>query len=243
MTNPRRLIIVMVCVGIVSGCSKELSWPDAQSSGAAYRVSAKSLNCRALAKARTRVVDRLQRNEAVNILETRGSWGRVHREVGDCWLALSRLARDDGPDAAATAAQPAPPAAPAGEVRIPLRDEAGTFVARGTINDATTLNFTVDSGSADVTIPQDVFSRLVRAGAVSQDDVLGFENYRDADGSNHRLRQFRIRSLKVGAVEVRDVQGSIAQPGAPALLGQTFLKRFRSWSLENSRHELILNGA
>jgi hypothetical protein len=39
---------------------------------------------------------------------------------------------------------------------IPLRKEAGTLVVPVKINNALTLNFTVDSGAADVSIPADV---------------------------------------------------------------------------------------
>ena len=44
---------------------------------------------------------------------------------------------------------------------VPLRSEGGTFVVPVLINDKITLDFTLDSGAADVSIPLDVFSRLV----------------------------------------------------------------------------------
>ena len=37
-----------------------------------------------------------------------------------------------------------------------------------------------------------------------------------------------------------DVRASIADVNGPLLLGQSFLKRFRSWSQDNAAHELIL---
>ena len=40
---------------------------------------------------------------------------------------------------------------------IPLISEHGTFVVRVVINDRITLNFTIDSGASDVSIPADVF--------------------------------------------------------------------------------------
>lgn len=47
---------------------------------------------------------------------------------------------------------------------IPLIREHGTFVVPVVINDRITLNFTIDSGASDISIPADVFSTLTRAG-------------------------------------------------------------------------------
>ncbi len=49
---------------------------------------------------------------------------------------------------------------------VALEEESGTFVIPVLINGTITLKFTVDSGAADVAIPADVLSTLVRAGTV-----------------------------------------------------------------------------
>ena len=49
-------------------------------------------------------------------------------------------------------------------VEAPLKKEGGTFVVPVEINGAITLDFTVDSGAADVSVPADVFSTLARTG-------------------------------------------------------------------------------
>ena len=41
---------------------------------------------------------------------------------------------------------------------IPLKRDNGTFLLRAVVNDQITLNFTLDSGASDVSIPADVFS-------------------------------------------------------------------------------------
>jgi hypothetical protein len=63
---------------------------------------------------------------------------------------------------------------------IPLKPEGGTFVVPVLINDKITLDFTLDSGAADV-------------------------------------------------------EGTL-------LLGQSFLSRLQTWSVDNQRHVLIING-
>ncbi len=64
-----------------------------------------------------------------------------------------------------------------------------------------------------------------------------------ADGSTERGRTFRIRSLRVGNIVVTNVLASVGGDDSSALLGQSFLERFRSWSLDNMRHTLVLSGA
>jgi clan AA aspartic protease (TIGR02281 family) len=127
-----------------------------------------------------------------------------------------------------------------GENRIPLATMGGTLVAPVVINNAIKLNFLVDSGASDVSIPADVFSTLVRTNTVSQADITGFRNYRNADGEISQSKTFVIRSLKIGNIEVLNVHAKEAPANAPLLLGQSFLKRFKSWSINNSSQELIL---
>jgi predicted aspartyl protease len=124
------------------------------------------------------------------------------------------------------------------EVR--LQQDGGVLVVPVRINNAITLDFTIDSGASDVSVPQDVVDKLMRSGALTRADFLGKKTYELADGSTVRAQTFRIRVLKVGDREIENVVGSIADVGAGLLLGQTFLSRFRSWSIDNQRQMLVL---
>ena len=126
------------------------------------------------------------------------------------------------------------------ETRIPLENLGGTMVAPVVINNAIKLNFFVDSGASEVSIPADVFSTLLRTNTLTQTDITGFRNYKNADGEVFRSNTFVIRSLKLGDVEVLNVPAKVAPTNAPLLLGQSFLKRFKTWSINNSTQELIL---
>ena len=108
------------------------------------------------------------------------------------------------------------------------------------INGAITLEFGVDSGAADVSVPLDVFSTLMRTHTIKDSDIIGEQTYVLADGSKSRSIMFTIRSLKVGGKVVENVKGSVAPSQGTLLLGQSFLKRFKSWSVNNTNHELLL---
>jgi clan AA aspartic protease (TIGR02281 family) len=124
--------------------------------------------------------------------------------------------------------------------RVKMVQEGGVYTIPVTLNDALTLNFVLDSGASEVSIPSDVVSTLVRTGAIKDADFTGSAKYRLADGSTVVSRTFIIRSLKVGDKRLNNVSASVASGNSPLLLGQSFLKQFKSWSQDNTSHELVL---
>lgn len=123
---------------------------------------------------------------------------------------------------------------------IPLIHAHGTLQVPVVINGKIALNFTIDSGATDVSIPASVFSTLARDGTVSSQDFLDKRMYKLADGSGEISQRFRIRSLRVGRLEVRDVIASVGDSGGLLLLGQSFLSRLKSWSIDNERQTLLI---
>jgi clan AA aspartic protease (TIGR02281 family) len=127
-----------------------------------------------------------------------------------------------------------------GTTVIQLKNESGIFVVPVEINGAITLDFVVDSGASDVSLPADVVSTLIRTRTISPSDFVGQQTYVLADGSEVPSDVFVIKSLKVGDNVVHNVRASIASPKATLLLGQSFLGHFKSWSIDNAKHALIL---
>jgi hypothetical protein len=123
---------------------------------------------------------------------------------------------------------------------IPLVHAHGTLQVPVVINGKISLNFTIDSGATDVSIPATVFSALIRGGTVSSQEFLDKRMYKLADGSGEISQRFRIRSLRVGKLEVRDVIASVGDSGGLPLLGQSFLSRLKSWSIDNERQALLV---
>jgi clan AA aspartic protease (TIGR02281 family) len=122
---------------------------------------------------------------------------------------------------------------------IPLRREGGVLVLPVQVNDRITLDFTIDSGAADVVIPADVFSTLSRTGTITSKDMMASQVYELADGARQEARRFRIRTLKIGNLELRNIVGSVTPAGGTLLLGQSFLSHLPSWSIDN-RHGLLV---
>lgn len=125
-------------------------------------------------------------------------------------------------------------------LRIPMDRVGGIYTVPVQINGRITLNFTVDSGAADVQLPSDVALTLVRTGTLSPDDFIGKETYTLSNGSELKSARFIIHELKVGNYTVANVPASIGSVQGDLLLGQSFLSRFASWTVDNDRHALVL---
>jgi hypothetical protein len=109
------------------------------------------------------------------------------------------------------------------------------------INRSIKTNFILDSGASSVVLPDDVFQILIRSGTVSQNDVLGSTTVTLADGSTRRLQRLTLRELRLGNHRVENVVAVVSPHNGDALLGQTFLSRFGSVSIDNQRRVLVLS--
>jgi len=160
----------------------------------------------------------------------------------DVGLALAQLSgKASSVQAEAPPQTIAPDLGSAGPVSVPLQMRGGTFLVPVTINGKIELDFTVDSGASTVVVPADVFGTLIRTGTIADADLMGKQNFTLADGSTQTQETFRIRSLKIGDRVLHDVDASVAPIAGNLLLGQSFLRRFRSWSMDNQRGLLVLN--
>jgi TPR repeat protein len=93
---------------------------------------------------------------------------------------------------------------------VPLKMDGGIFVVPVQINGTITLEFVIDSGAADVSVPADVVSTLMRSGTIKETDFIGQRTYVLADGSKSQSATFTIRSLRVGDMVLENVGGSVA---------------------------------
>jgi uncharacterized protein/peptidoglycan hydrolase-like protein with peptidoglycan-binding domain len=148
------------------------------------------------------------------------------------------LEREAGPASPSGPGSPPPGRAP--RQAVAMQRAGRIYVVPVRINGAITLPFAVDSGAADVLIPADVVLTLARTGTIAAGDFIGDQTYTLADGSTLKSARFVLRAVQVGDQEVRNVTASIGPVNSNPLLGQSFLSRFASWTLDNERHALVL---
>ena len=123
-----------------------------------------------------------------------------------------------------------------------VKKGSNTFLVNIAISGVCCFPFLVDSGASDVSVSPDLFRAMVKGGHLTRADMIDVREYQTAaGGSVHGLR-FRMPPMTIGNITIRGVVGSVT-PGtsdAPLLLGQSFLAAFKSWSIDNQTHELVL---
>ena len=78
-----------------------------------------------------------------------------------------------------------------------------------------------------------------RMGALTDADFLGQKLYMMADGSKVPSDIYRIASLTIDGMVMQNVTVRIAAERSELLLGQSFLSRLKSWSVDNTRQVMM----
>jgi len=124
---------------------------------------------------------------------------------------------------------------------VAVEPHAGAFVVPVVLNDVITAKFIVDSGAADVSITEDMVSALMKSGTMTGADLLGNKTYMLADGTMLQGKMYRLASVRIGGMVMQNVTVRIAAANSSLLLGQSFLRRLKSWSMDNARQVMIIN--
>jgi predicted aspartyl protease len=143
---------------------------------------------------------------------------------------------------------PSPPPTQAGAqptvsvttLSVALRPAAGILTVPAVLNGAVAANFVVDSGASLVSIPENVIQALRAAGKLSDSDFTSEVTSKLADGSVVKSKVFVLRQLAVGNRVLENIPAIAAPSKGVPLLGQSFLQRFSSWSIDNERKVLLL---
>ncbi|MDB5489634.1 MAG: hypothetical protein JWQ58_3349, partial [Reyranella sp.] len=114
----------------------------------------------------------------------------------------------------------------------------GVFVLPATVNGSSTAYFIVDSGAANVQIPEELAEEMKRNGTLTEADSLGQRRFTLADGSGLQQRIVRLKSIKIGNRTMENVMASVSPVRSRALLGQSFLRRLSSWKIDNVKNSI-----
>jgi len=125
--------------------------------------------------------------------------------------------------------------------KIRLTKIGGVYAVPLELNGHVTLYGIVDSGASDVSIPLDIIKAMKEEKIISEKDFLDEKLYMMADGSKVAAKRYMIKSVKVGEKELKNVTISSTSQNGVILLGQSFLSRFKSWSIDNQEHSLLLD--
>jgi clan AA aspartic protease (TIGR02281 family) len=127
------------------------------------------------------------------------------------------------------------------DTNIKLTKKEGIYKIPVKVNGAFTLDFVFDSGASDVLISNDVFSTLMKMDKISKNDILGYESYQIADGSTVKQISIILRKLQIGEIVVNNIKASVGTSTAPLLLGQSFMQKFKQFTINNQNGILIID--
>lgn len=123
---------------------------------------------------------------------------------------------------------------------IPMIKKAGVYEIPVTINGVLKLNFIFDAGASDVSISSDVALTLIKTGTIKDEDFIGIESYKLADGSTVKSKVFVLREIQLGNKKINNVRASITKSvTAPLLLGQSVLNRFGKVTIDYNNGLII----
>jgi clan AA aspartic protease (TIGR02281 family) len=193
------------------------------------------------------LVKKGRKQEAINLLDTfdrsledRGEAPYFERQVAE-------IKKSATPGVAVATGAPSDHLAPddkaapgKGVTLVPLTPGTGVLYVPVTLNGTVDAHFVVDSGATHVVLSQDVVRELVRKGKLTRGDYLGSGQAILADGSRISSEILNLRSLKVGDRELHNITAVVSPGRGQLLLGQSFLRRFKSWSIDNHKRMLVL---
>jgi predicted aspartyl protease len=141
------------------------------------------------------------------------------------------------PEFAQTQALAASPTKP---VTVKLVAKQGFLAAPVILNGKIPILMAVDSGSTGVNLSFGVAAVMIHEKILQKSDFLGRATVQMGNGDTVPVLIVRIKKLQVGGVVETNVLASLSPGRAPALLGQSFLQRFKSWSIDYADKTLVL---
>ena len=187
------------------------------------------------------LVKRGRPKEALDLLETFDRQLEDEGQPAYFTAQRNRIRMQLGGDyAKQVAAEQAPEKPQPGQTLVKGQALMGTLAVPVSVNGGSPMTFMVDSGATLVSIPYDEAAPLLRSHSIRPVDFRGVSLFQLANGTRVSAQVYNIRSIKVGDREVKNVLASIYLGHGPSLLGQSFLKRFKSWSVDNRKRVLAL---
>lgn len=128
------------------------------------------------------------------------------------------------------------------QTKITMEKKNGVYLVPCTVN-GLKLKFIFDTGAGDVSISLSEAVFMIKNGYMKEEDLIGTEYYRIANGEVAEGTKIIIRKLEIGNRTLFNVEASIVHTlSAPLLLGQSAIQRFGKFSIDYSTNTLVLGG-
>jgi clan AA aspartic protease (TIGR02281 family) len=130
-----------------------------------------------------------------------------------------------------------------GQTVIKMQKLNGVYVMPCKVN-GLPLKFIFDTGASDVSISLTEAIFMLKNGYLSENDIVGSEYYRIANGDIEKGTKLILRRVEIGKLILTNVRASIVHSSsAPLLLGQSALGQLNKIQFDYANSTLtVLNG-
>jgi hypothetical protein len=130
---------------------------------------------------------------------------------------------------------------PSRRTEIPIRYDGTWYFVDGKVVGVESVSFVLDTGATLVSIPRPTLDRLLLLRRIKESDFRGRIAFTGWDGGVTYRENLILPSRHIGEKFVENIDAAEARNQDTALLGVSFLSRFRNWSIDHERRLLILN--
>lgn len=125
--------------------------------------------------------------------------------------------------------------------KVYMRKENGVFLVPITVN-GLNLDFIFDTGASSICLSSVEAMVMLRQGKISQEDIVGQQQFMDATGGISVGTVIRLRTVEIGGIELTDVKATVVDNiQAPLLLGQTALEKFGKVIIDYNNNTIEFN--
>jgi clan AA aspartic protease (TIGR02281 family) len=157
-----------------------------------------------------------------------------------CWTGPTGMVYCGPSQTAGAPTAPSPPTQRVAYAQM-LQARSGTYYVDVAIAGKCCFKMLLDTGASDVSVPIALWYAMLKGGHITEEDHIGVANYSTANGVVKGLR-FRMPPMTIASVTVHNVIGSVSKndTGTTILLGQSFLRKFKAWQIDNTTGQLVL---
>lgn len=125
--------------------------------------------------------------------------------------------------------------------KVYMEQSGGVYLVPITVN-GLHLNFIFDTGASSICLSAAEATVMVRQGKITEDDILGQQQFQDATGGVSVGTIVRLRTVDIGGIVLHDVEANVVDNiQAPLLLGQTALSKFGRVTIDYNNNTIEFN--
>lgn len=128
-----------------------------------------------------------------------------------------------------------------GHTKVTMKKDGGVYLVPITVN-GLNLDFIFDTGASSICISSAEAMVMMRQGQISQEDIIGQQQFQDATGGISVGTVIRLHSVEIGGIELTNVEANVVDNiQAPLLLGQTALAKFGKVTIDYNNNTIEFN--